>query len=157
MNLPLDGEISSHITSPSHTYLISVCSRVSLWDVFLLFPSCAEQAVRQTARTSADTEDGFSVNREHDGTMGGGFRTLRDRWVGILNEVQRLQWIGEVAVSLSGVCLCAFWTTLLYQLLWWTVIQQPQQKLHMSLIVRARVVHITHLCFRSIRGNFEVL
>lgn len=37
------------------------------------------------------------------------------------------------------------------------VIQQPQQKLHVSLIVRVRVAHITHLCFRSIRNYFEDL
>lgn len=77
----------------------------------------AERAVRQTARTSANTEEGFSLNREQDGSMRGGYRTLRDRWVGILNEAQRLQRIGEVAVTLSGVCLCVFWTALLHQLL----------------------------------------
>lgn len=80
----------------------------------------AERAVRQTARTSASTEDGFSWNREQDGAMGGGYGTLRDRWVSILNEAQRLQQTGEVALTLSGVCLCTFWVTLLHQLLWGT-------------------------------------
>lgn len=70
----------------------------------------AERAVRQTARRAASTDDGFSLNREPDGA-------LRDRWARVLNEAQGLQQTGEVAVTLSGVCLCAFWTALLYQLL----------------------------------------
>ena len=79
----------------------------------------AERVVQQAARTSANTEDGFSLNREQDGSMGGGYRTRMDRWVSIHpSEAQRLLRTGEVAVTLSGVCLCAFCTTLLYQLLW---------------------------------------
>lgn len=123
MNLPLDGEITSHISSLFHTCLRSVYSHVSPWDgsFYCSHPAfAAERAVRETARTSANTEDGFSLNREQDGTMGGGYRTLRYRWVSILSEAQRLQQTGEVAVTLCGVCLCAFWTALLYQLLWAT-------------------------------------
>lgn len=73
--------------------------------------------MRRTAGTSANAGDDFSRNGEQDGALGGGSRRLRDRWLGILNQAQRLQRTGEVAVTLSGVCLCAFWTALLYQLL----------------------------------------
>lgn len=129
MNLPLDGEISSHISSLFHAHLRSVDSRVSPWDesFYCSHPAfAAERAVRQTARRPASAEDGFSLNREQDGTMGGGWGTLRDCWARILNKAQGLQRTGEVAVTLSGVCLCAFWTALLYQLLWVSEPPPPQ-------------------------------
>lgn len=55
--------------------------------------------------------------RGQDGIAGGGYGALWDGWVSILSRDQRLRQMAEVAVTLSGVCLCAFWTTLLYHLL----------------------------------------
>lgn len=85
---------------------------------FLSLPvTAAERAVRRRARASYVREGGSDLNRERDGVTGGGHETPRGRWVSILNRDQRLQQIGDVAVTLSGVCLCAFWTTFLYHLL----------------------------------------
>lgn len=85
---------------------------------FLSLPpvTAAERAVRRRARASS-VRGGSDLNREQDGVAGGGHGTPGGRWVSILNREQRLQQIGDVAVTLSGVCLCAFWTTLLYHLL----------------------------------------
>lgn len=59
--------------------------------------------------------NGGVVNREQDGTMG---RTYRGAWNLRLtmNGEQWLRQISDLAVTASGVCLCAFWTTLLYHL-----------------------------------------
>ncbi|CAF96425.1 unnamed protein product [Tetraodon nigroviridis] len=107
------------MTQQSAQLILAYAALLSTVVITVTIPlqNCLERAVRQTARTSASTEDGFSWNREQDGTMGGGYGTLRDRWVSILNEAQRLQQTGEVALTLSGVCLCTFWVTLLHQLL----------------------------------------
>lgn len=113
---------SPHILAQFFPLTSHLCTHMYLQETFYCFYPVfpAERAVRQTPRTSANTEDGFSLNREHDGTMGGGYRTIKDLWASILNMAQRLKQTGEVAVTLSGVCLCTFWIALLYQLLWGT-------------------------------------
>lgn len=121
MNLPLDGETSSRISSLCHTLASEdLCNHMFLHESpFCHSPpvTAAERAVRRRARASSAREGGSGLNREQDGVTAGGHGTLRGRWVSILNREQRLQQIGDVAVTLSGVCLCAFWTTLLYHLL----------------------------------------
>ncbi|XP_006790304.1 protein sel-1 homolog 3 [Neolamprologus brichardi] len=68
------------------------------------------------ARTSPGSYNGGVANREQDGIMG---RTYRGAWNLRLtmNGEQWLRQISDLAVTASGVCLCAFWTTLLYHLL----------------------------------------
>ncbi|XP_056132793.1 protein sel-1 homolog 3 [Lampris incognitus] len=51
------------------------------------------------------------------GTVSRTCRVAMTLWLTILNGEQRLRQTSELAVTVSGVCLCAFWTTLLYHLL----------------------------------------
>lgn len=107
--------LARFVTRSSQKICVITCFSMSCR--FLSLPSpvtAAERAVRRRVRASSVRGGG----REQDGVTGGGHGTLRGRWVSILNRGQRLQQIGDVAVTLSGVCLCAFWTTLLYHLLW---------------------------------------
>lgn len=67
------------------------------------------RAVAAGARTSSVTQRG--------GIMGGIYRAAGNQWLTGLNGEQWLRQTGDLAVTLSGVCLCALWTTLLYHLL----------------------------------------
>lgn len=69
------------------------------------------------ARTSSVSQDGVNLNRVQDGIMGGTYRAAGNLWLTMLNGEQWLRQASDVAVTLSGVCLCALWTTLLYHLL----------------------------------------
>ncbi|XP_030583534.1 protein sel-1 homolog 3 [Archocentrus centrarchus] len=68
------------------------------------------------ARTSSDSHDGVVLNRGQDGIMG---RTYTVAWnLGLtMNGEQWLRQTSDLAVTVLGVCLCAFWTALLYHLL----------------------------------------
>ncbi|XP_056893155.1 protein sel-1 homolog 3 isoform X1 [Takifugu flavidus] len=107
------------MTQKSAQLVLAYAALLSVGVISVTIPlqNCLERAVRRRARASSVREGGSDLNREQDGVTGGGHGTLRARWVSILNREQRLQQIGDVAVTLSGVCLCAFWTTLLYHLL----------------------------------------
>ncbi|XP_073332497.1 protein sel-1 homolog 3 [Pagrus major] len=96
---------------------------VSVVSVIVALQSCLEQrpprqrAVALRARASSVSQDGVNLNREQDGIMGETYRVAGNQWLTILNGKQWLRQTGDFAVTLSGVCLCAFWTTLLYHLL----------------------------------------
>lgn len=69
------------------------------------------------ARTSSASQDGVNMNREQDGIMGRAYTAAGNQWLTILNREQWLLQTSDLALTLSGVCLCAFWATLLYHLL----------------------------------------
>ncbi|GAA6217828.1 protein sel-1 homolog 3-like [Lates japonicus] len=103
----------------AYASLLSVCILI----VIVPFQSCLEQRVRSQraielrARTSSVSQNGFDLNREQDGIMGGTYRVAGNLWLTELNGEQWVQQTSDLAVTLSGVCLCAFWTTFLYHLL----------------------------------------
>uniref|UniRef100_UPI003AAF89C0 protein sel-1 homolog 3 n=1 Tax=Centroberyx gerrardi TaxID=166262 RepID=UPI003AAF89C0 len=77
-------------------------------------------AVEVRTRTSAVNQAGVNWNRMQDGIMGrlGSIsRMAENLWLTILNGEQWLRQTSDLAVTVSGVCLCAFWITLLYHLL----------------------------------------
>lgn len=73
--------------------------------------------VRLRARTSSISQDGVNLNEEQGGIMRRTLTTQRNQWLTVLNSEQWLRHTGDLAVTLSGLCLCAFWTTLLYHIL----------------------------------------
>ncbi|KAA8589682.1 hypothetical protein FQN60_013047 [Etheostoma spectabile] len=103
--------------------LLAYASLLSVVVIIVIVPlrSCLEHRVPSgrgfalRARTSPVSQDG--VNREEDGIMGGTYRATGNPWLTMLNGGQRLRQTCDLAVTLSGVCLCASWTTLLYHLL----------------------------------------
>lgn len=103
MDLPLDGEIASHISSLSRTLTSEGL--------------CNHHVCPRNVPPPVVTAERAVLIRGQDGIAGGGYGALWDGWVSILSRDQRLRQMAEVAVTLSGVCLCAFWTTLLYHLL----------------------------------------
>ncbi|KAM3620581.1 uncharacterized protein V6R79_025623 [Siganus canaliculatus] len=98
--------------------LLSVC----VITVFVLLQSCLKwrrishrRVVTRRTRTASLSQDGVDLNRED--IMGGTYRTVGNQWLTLLNDEQWLQQTGDLVVTLSGACLCAFWTTVLYHLL----------------------------------------
>ncbi|KAM9384073.1 protein sel-1 homolog 3 isoform 2-T2 [Pholidichthys leucotaenia] len=83
--------------------------------VFLPLQSRFENRPRRP-RTSAGSQDGANTNTEQDGSMGATSRAAGNLWL-TMNGESWLWQTSDLAVTLSGVCLCAFWTTLLYHLL----------------------------------------
>ncbi|XP_023128656.3 protein sel-1 homolog 3 [Amphiprion ocellaris] len=93
---------------------LSVC----VFIVFVMLEGCLERRCRLIAlraRTSSVTNDGVNLSREQDGIMGRTYRATGNLWL-TENGEQWLRQTSDLAVTLSGVCLCAFWTTLLYHL-----------------------------------------
>ncbi|CAB1439267.1 unnamed protein product [Pleuronectes platessa] len=103
----------------AYASLLSVCALL----VFIPLQSCLGQRVSGRrpvplrARTSPVSQEGVNLNREQDGIMGGTHRVAGNLWLTVLNGEQWLRQTSDLAVTLSGVCLCAFWTTFLYHLL----------------------------------------
>ncbi|KAG7228882.1 hypothetical protein INR49_008660 [Caranx melampygus] len=99
--------------------LLSVCVLI----VVMPFQSCLElrasrhRAVELRTRTSSLSQDSVNLNRQQDGIMGRTYITAGNLWLTILNGERWLRQTSDLAVTLSGVCLCAFWTTFLYHLL----------------------------------------
>lgn len=133
--LPLDGAISPQNGLPL-LYLNGkpmYCNHVfKQWKVSLAFfchfhlQMNTEQraarccAVELRARTSSLNQDGVNLNRHQDGIISTHI-TAGNLWLTILNGEQWLRQTSDLAVTLSGVCLCALWTTFLYHLLWHTI------------------------------------
>lgn len=125
MYLPQDGAVSPHTGFLELALTTHVCFAVKS----VLTPSHlqinTEQKVpsrqgdhqQATRRTSSVGQDGVNLNREQDGIMGGTYRMAGNLWLTVLNGEHWLGQTSDLAVTLSGVCLCAFWTTLLYHLL----------------------------------------
>ncbi|KAM4629257.1 protein sel-1 homolog 3 [Polymixia lowei] len=80
-------------------------------------------AAEVRTRTGAVNGAAVNWNRMQDDIMGAQgrlssiYRMAKNLRLRILNGERRLRQAGDLAVTVSGVCLCAFWTTLLYHLL----------------------------------------
>ncbi|XP_042368105.1 protein sel-1 homolog 3 [Plectropomus leopardus] len=114
------GKALRRVTQNGAQLLLAYASLLSVAVIIVTVPlqSCLEQRHRvfaQRARTST-SQDGVNLNREQDGIMGRTYGAVGNLWLTILNGEQRLRQCCDWAVTLSGVCLCAFWTTLLYHL-----------------------------------------
>lgn len=73
-----------------------------------------QPAVRPRVDTSRVSGAGVSAGEERGGIMR---LAARNQWLSVLNGPGRLQQAADWAVTLSGVCVCALWTTLLHHLL----------------------------------------
>nr|XP_046248204.1 protein sel-1 homolog 3 isoform X2 [Scatophagus argus] len=111
------GKALRRMTQNSAQLLLVYASLLSVIVIAVILPlqsyqrvPCHRVAALRT-RTSSVSQDGVHVNREQDGRAAG------NQWLTILNGEQWCRQRGDLAVTLSGVCLCAFWTTLLYHLL----------------------------------------
>nr|XP_020459014.1 protein sel-1 homolog 3-like [Monopterus albus] len=119
------GKAWRRMTQNGAQLLLVYASLLSLCVVIVIMPlqNSLEQQVAShreaqlNARASSASQDGVNLNREQDGIVGGTYRRTGTLWLTILNEEQWLRQTSDLAVTLSGVCLCAFWTTLLYHLL----------------------------------------
>ncbi|XP_070765272.1 protein sel-1 homolog 3 [Enoplosus armatus] len=118
------GKALRRMTQNGAQLLLAYASLLSVFVIAVVVPlqSCLERMVRHPVvplrtSTSPDSQDGVNLNREQDGIMGGTYRATGNLRLTILNGKQWLRQTGDLAVTLSGVCLCAFWTTLLYHLL----------------------------------------
>ncbi|XP_008297004.1 protein sel-1 homolog 3 [Stegastes partitus] len=99
----------------AYASVLSVCVFV----VFVVLQGWLQRrcrAIALRARTSSVSNDGVNLSREQDGIMGRTYRAAGNLWLTVNGE-QWLRQTSDLAVTLSGVCLCAFWTTLLYHLL----------------------------------------
>uniref|UniRef100_A0A8P4KDE9 Protein sel-1 homolog 3 n=1 Tax=Dicentrarchus labrax TaxID=13489 RepID=A0A8P4KDE9_DICLA len=119
------GKALRRMTQNGAQLLLAYASILSVCVITVVMPlqSCLEQrlpryrVVALRAGTSSVSQDGVNLNREQDGIMGGTYRAVGNLWLTILNGEQWLRQAGDLTVTLSGVCLCVFWTTLLYHLL----------------------------------------
>ncbi|XP_044054603.1 protein sel-1 homolog 3 isoform X2 [Siniperca chuatsi] len=119
------GKAMRRMTQNGAQLLLAYASLLSVCVIIVIVPlqSWLEQRVPRhrvvalRVRTSSVNQDGVSLNREQDGIMGGTYSAAGNLRLTILNDKQWLRQTGDLAVTLSGVCLCAFWTTLLYHLL----------------------------------------
>nr|XP_033477060.1 protein sel-1 homolog 3-like isoform X1 [Epinephelus lanceolatus] len=116
------GKALRRMTQNGAQLLLAYASFLSVIVIIVTVPlqSCLEQRQRVfalRARESSNSQDGVNLNREQDGTTGGTYGAAGNLWLTILNGEQRLRQTCDWAVTLTGVCLCAFWTTLLYHLL----------------------------------------
>ncbi|XP_033848057.2 protein sel-1 homolog 3 [Periophthalmus magnuspinnatus] len=77
------------------------------------------RVVAQRARTSSVSQDGINTNTaEQNGIMGGGgpYIPADSLRISVQKGAQWLSRTCDLALTLAGLCLCAFWTTLLYHL-----------------------------------------
>ncbi|XP_070688255.1 protein sel-1 homolog 3 [Pempheris klunzingeri] len=119
------GKALRRMSQSSALLLLAFASLLSVFVIIVILPlqSCLEEnrprhpVVAPRPRTSSVSRDGVSLNREQDGITGGTYRVEGNLWLTILNGEHWLWQTGDLAVTLSGACLCAFWTALLYHLL----------------------------------------
>lgn len=115
------GKALRRMTQNGAQLLLAYASLLSVVLIIVIVPlqsflehRCRAVALRE--RTSSVSADGVSVNREQDAIMGRTYRVAGNLWL-TMNGEQWLRQTGDLAVTLSGVCLFAFWTTVLYHLL----------------------------------------
>lgn len=77
----------------------------------------SRHAVALRARASSVSQDGVNLNRVQDGITRGTYRAAGNLGFTMMNGEQWLRQVSDLAVTVSGVCLCTLWITLLYHLL----------------------------------------
>ncbi|CAK6956152.1 protein sel-1 homolog 3%2C partial [Scomber scombrus] len=105
--------------------LLAYASLLSVFVVIVTVPlqmclgqmNSSRHAVALRARTSSVSRDGVNLNRVQDGITTGTYRAAGNLVFTMLNGEQWLGQVSDIAVTVSGVCLCTLWTTLLYHLL----------------------------------------
>ncbi|XP_075901467.1 protein sel-1 homolog 3 isoform X2 [Nelusetta ayraudi] len=116
------GKALSRVTQ-SGVQLVLACATLlsaAVTATLLLLQCCLGQkgsrqpAVGPRAETPHVSRASVSAGRERGGIMR---PAARNQWLSILNGPERLQQAADWAMTLSGVCVCALWTTLLYHLL----------------------------------------
>ncbi|KAM7011912.1 protein sel-1 homolog 3 [Tautogolabrus adspersus] len=116
------GKALSRMTQSSAQLVLMYASLLSISVIIVILPlqSCLSQRIPSQhvrAQTSSISQDGVPSSREQSGIMGGNFRAAGiPRFITLKGE-QWLRQTGDWAVTVSGVCLCVFWTALLYHLL----------------------------------------
>ncbi|XP_034561447.1 protein sel-1 homolog 3 [Notolabrus celidotus] len=116
------GKALSRMTQSGAQLVLAYASLLSALVIIVIvtLQSCLSQRVPSQhvrARTSSASQDGVSGSREQNGIMGETFRAAGFLQFITLRGEQCLRQMGDLAVTVSGVCLCVFWTTLLYHLL----------------------------------------
>lgn len=80
------------------------------------------------ARTSSTSQDGVNGSRAQNAIMGETPRAEGTLGFISLKAEQCLRQMGDLVVTASGLCLCVFWTTLLYHLLWHKAAQWAESR-----------------------------
>ncbi|XP_069006057.1 protein sel-1 homolog 3 [Embiotoca jacksoni] len=116
------GKALRRMTQNGAQLLLASAALLSIFVIIVALPLqiCLEhrrRAVALKTGTSSARHDAVNSNREQDGIMGRTYRAAGNQWFTTLNGEQWLRQTSDLAVTVSGVCLCAFWTTLLYHLL----------------------------------------
>ncbi|KAK2835898.1 hypothetical protein Q5P01_016382 [Channa striata] len=119
------GKALRRMTQNGAQLLLTYASLLSVCVLLVVVPlqSCLKQKapIRRghhlQARTSSVSQDAANLNREQDGIVGGTYTVAGTLRLITLNRDHWLRRTSDLAVTLSGVCLCALWTTLLYHLL----------------------------------------
>ncbi|XP_072246122.1 protein sel-1 homolog 3 isoform X3 [Leuresthes tenuis] len=115
------GKALRRMTQNRAQLFLAYASLLSILVIVITVPlhSCLEHrysAFSQRRRTSSVSHQGVDSNRERGGIVGRAYRAAENSWL-TMNGEQWLRQTSDLAVTLSGVCLCAFWTALLYHLL----------------------------------------
>ncbi|KAM4549430.1 protein sel-1 homolog 3 isoform 1-T1 [Odontesthes bonariensis] len=115
------GKALRRMTQNRAQLFLAYASLVSILVIVITVPlhSCLEHrycAFSPRRRRSSVSQQGVDSNRERGGIVGRTYRAAEDPWL-TMNGEQWLRQTSDLAVTLSGVCLCAFWTALLYHLL----------------------------------------
>ncbi|XP_041648116.1 protein sel-1 homolog 3-like [Cheilinus undulatus] len=116
------GKALSRMTQSSAQLVLVYASLLSAFVIIVILPlqSCLSKRTpsqERTARTSSVTQDEVTTTREQSSAVGGTSRASGILRFILLKGEQWLQQTGDFAVTVSGVCLCAFWTAVLYHLL----------------------------------------
>ncbi|XP_060885719.1 protein sel-1 homolog 3 [Labrus mixtus] len=112
------GKALSRMTQSSAQLVLMYASLLSIAVIIVVVPlqSCLSQRIT-SQHVRAGSQDGVTSSREQSGIMGGNLRAAGIPRVITLKNEQWLRQTGEWVVTVSGVCLCVFWTALLYHLL----------------------------------------
>ncbi|XP_037624830.1 protein sel-1 homolog 3 [Sebastes umbrosus] len=113
------GKALRRMTQNGAQLLLAYASLISVVVIAVTVPlqSCLAQRVPSRRVFAQRTVSQDDVNREQDGIMGGTHGVAGNLRLTAVNGERWLRQACDVAVTLSGVCLCAFWTALLYHLL----------------------------------------
>ncbi|CAJ1059924.1 protein sel-1 homolog 3 [Xyrichtys novacula] len=116
------GKALSRMTQSGAQLILAYASLLSALVITVIMPlqSCLRQRISSQhvrERTSPVSQEGVRIIREQNGIMGERFTAAGILGFIALKGEQCLRQAGDFMVTVSGVCLCVFWTTLLYYLL----------------------------------------
>uniref|UniRef100_A0A8C5H748 Protein sel-1 homolog 3-like n=1 Tax=Gouania willdenowi TaxID=441366 RepID=A0A8C5H748_GOUWI len=99
--------------------LLAYMSLLSVIMVIIFVPlqSCLGQRNHETLRIRSARQQSGNLNQEQVSIMGTSEPVTRNQRLMQLDSQQWLPYASELVVTLSGVCLCVFWTTVLCHVL----------------------------------------